>query len=441
VLNVTAVSTGGPAGYVTVFPGGTPPNASSLNVASGATVANEVIAKVSATGTVSLYTQSPAHLIADVVGWFPTGGDYTSLAPGRLLDTRTGATTIDGIAAGTGLPAAGSTTELQVTGRGGVPGSGVAAVVLNVTAVSAGGPAGYVTVFPGGTPPNASSLNVASGATVANEVIAKVSATGTVSLYTQSPAHLIADVVGWFPSGDDTGSTTTTSSTSSSTTSSTVVTGTEGKGTIQVIYAYASDVAPVAGREAALRHTVEEVIDWYDGETGGEHPRFIRDGADISVISVQINHTADELKNANSPEFLMHSSIQAALPPDRIAAALAIAYEGEATQSCGRTGSSTMLIPMAVCGLYPSATLPFPQAMAYVMAHEAAHLLGAVPVCAPNEDGSGHIFGGDNRDLMYIGPGTPDYQTYVLDAGHDDYYLANIPGCPGIEASQYLGSD
>jgi hypothetical protein len=55
--------------------------------------------------------------------------------------------------------------ELQVTGAGGVPSSGVAAVALNVTAVSteANDFGGFVTVYPCGTRPDASNLNFTVG--------------------------------------------------------------------------------------------------------------------------------------------------------------------------------------------------------------------------------------------------------------------------------------
>src|SRR4051812_35669912 len=53
-----------------------------------------------------------------------TGGLFGPLTPRRLLDTRSG------VGAPVGRVAAGSTLALQVAGRGGVPSTGVAAVVL-----------------------------------------------------------------------------------------------------------------------------------------------------------------------------------------------------------------------------------------------------------------------------------------------------------------------
>src|SRR5665648_265731 len=128
-----------------------------------------------------------------------TPGGFTPLSPSRLLDTR----------AGVGAPkapvVAGGTVALQVTGRGGVPASGVSAVVLNVT-VTAPTRAGYLTVYANGTTrPTASNLNFIPGQTVPNLVIAPVGANGKVALYNGSTGtvQLIADVSGWFRTADE----------------------------------------------------------------------------------------------------------------------------------------------------------------------------------------------------------------------------------------------
>ncbi|TPG18364.1 hypothetical protein EAH86_08350, partial [Pedococcus bigeumensis] len=175
VLNVTAVAPTR-SGYLTVFPSGqVRPTASNLNFVAGQAVANLVIVKVGAGGKVALYNSSgQTHLVADVMGWYPSGSEYAALAPSRVLDTR----------AGVGAPKAavgsGGLVDLQVVGRGGVPASGVGAVVLNVTAV-APTRSGYLTVFPSGqVRPTASNLNFVAGQAVANLVIVKVGAGGKV---------------------------------------------------------------------------------------------------------------------------------------------------------------------------------------------------------------------------------------------------------------------
>lgn len=195
VLNVTAVDPTA-ASYVTVWPSGTErPVSSNLNFGPGQTVPNLVLTKIGANGKVSFYNESgQAHLIADVMGWFPTTNSYKPLYPSRLLDTRLG------IGAPAAMLAADSTLKLGVLNNGGVPASGVDSVVLNVTAAAATEQS-YLTVWPTGEPqPNASNLNMVRGSTVPNLVIAKVGGDGTVSIYNAAGStHVIADVMGWFP--------------------------------------------------------------------------------------------------------------------------------------------------------------------------------------------------------------------------------------------------
>jgi hypothetical protein len=88
--------------------------------------------------------------------------------------------------------------ELLVGGVNGVP-VDAAAVVLNVTAVGAGG-AGFVTVFPcGGSRPTASNLNFVGGQTVPNLVVSKLGVGGKVCVFSQVGVDLVADLQGWFP--------------------------------------------------------------------------------------------------------------------------------------------------------------------------------------------------------------------------------------------------
>jgi hypothetical protein len=112
------------------------------------------------------------------------------------------ATTSDGQFDGGGALAGGATFNLTVTGRGGVPVSGVGSVALNVT-VTNPTIAGYLTVWPAGTDrPLASNLNFVPGQTVPNMVIVPVGANGQVSIYANSgTVDVIVDVLGWFPTG------------------------------------------------------------------------------------------------------------------------------------------------------------------------------------------------------------------------------------------------
>lgn len=196
VLNVTATEAAA-AGYLTVWPTGTSrPLASVLNLpARGATVPNLVVVPVGTGGRVSMFSQNGTHLVADVAGWFTDGtapdsttGLFVPLSPARLLDTRT-----------TAFVGAGQSRALTVGGAGGVPASGVGAVVLNLTGTEAAA-AGYVTAYPADTVmPLASNLNLpAAGSTAANAVFAALGHGSAVRLFAQNGAHLVVDVAGWF---------------------------------------------------------------------------------------------------------------------------------------------------------------------------------------------------------------------------------------------------
>lgn len=208
VLTVTVTRTS-QAGHITAHPAGSAaPLASNLNFAAGQTVANAVTVKLSPDGRVTLRNGSPApvHLVADVAGWYATAatpagaagaGTFTSVAPARLLDTRTGA----GAPAGT--VAAGGVVSFAVAGQGGVPSVGAGAAVLNLTVTGATG-GGHVTAYPADQDrPVASNLNFAAGQTIANAVTVKLSSAGVVTLHNGSnrPVHLVVDVAGWYVAG------------------------------------------------------------------------------------------------------------------------------------------------------------------------------------------------------------------------------------------------
>ena len=124
-------------------------------------------------------------------------GAFGSVAPSRLLDTRSG------LGAPTGAVAPLGVVALQVAGRGGVPASGVSAVVLNVT-VAGSTSSGFVTAWADGADrPLVSNLNFLPGQIVPNLVVVPVGADGKVDLYNGSPGstQLLADVAGYYLNG------------------------------------------------------------------------------------------------------------------------------------------------------------------------------------------------------------------------------------------------
>ncbi|MCU1531804.1 MAG: hypothetical protein JWO49_1375 [Arthrobacter sp.] len=198
VFNLT-VTDSSSFGFITAYASGTGrPNASNLNFATRQTVPNLVTVPVGADGKVTLFNRSSgsAHLIADVTGFNATGtpaaaGAFRSLAPSRMLDTRTASPV-----------AADSPVSFQVAGANGIPAS-VAAVVFNLTVTEAKS-FGFATAYASGSArPNASNLNFAAGQTVPNMVTVPVGADGKVTLFNRSSgtAQFIADVAGYYLPG------------------------------------------------------------------------------------------------------------------------------------------------------------------------------------------------------------------------------------------------
>jgi hypothetical protein len=193
VLNVTVTGTTAPS-FLTVWPAGAiRATVSNLNWVAGETRANLVNVAVGAGGQVSIYNGvGSTDVVVDEEGYFAapsgTAGGYNALPPARLLDTRPAQTMNTG-----------STIDLQILGAGGVPTTGVSAVVLNVTATNTA-TQGYFTVFPSGTTrPTASNVNWKAGWTLPNRVIVKVGANGKVSIYNgQGAADAVIDVSGYF---------------------------------------------------------------------------------------------------------------------------------------------------------------------------------------------------------------------------------------------------
>lgn len=86
-----------------------------------------------------------------------------------------------------------------VAGVGGVPASGAAAVVLDVT-VTDPTALSCLSVYPSGTArPSTANLTFTQNQMVTTLVVAKVGADGKVAMYNEAgAAQVIVDVVGWY---------------------------------------------------------------------------------------------------------------------------------------------------------------------------------------------------------------------------------------------------
>lgn len=196
VLNVTVTSPSS-AGWVTVFPTGTPrPNASNLNFRAGQTVANRVIVPLGPDGQVDFYNSSgTTDIIVDLNGWFtgpsdsPNGGSpFVTGAPSRIWDSRTCACKLPG----------GYFIDFSFTG------DPIAALAINLTATDTTA-SGWLTVYPddgthqNGNVPNMSDLNFAPGQTVANAAIANLNGVMAFNVYNSNGyTNTIIDVDGLY---------------------------------------------------------------------------------------------------------------------------------------------------------------------------------------------------------------------------------------------------
>ena len=156
-------------------------------------VADVTIAANADDGTRSIVVQNTggkASTLTDAIVVRSPAGELHPLPPARLLDTRDPGGRKVGSDEG---------RLLTVVGAGGVPPSGIGAVVLNVTATDPTA-ATYVTAYPAGaTRPEASNLNVVPGQTVPNLVTVAVGTNGQVVLYNHSGlVNLVVDVAAWY---------------------------------------------------------------------------------------------------------------------------------------------------------------------------------------------------------------------------------------------------
>jgi hypothetical protein len=150
---------------------------------------------ISPDGKFKVYNHSGSvDVVVDVLGWYDqgvstTGDRYASLVPARIFDTRPSNSPLG----------ANQSRDVQVAGVGGVPSSGVTAVVVNLTVTGPTAPS-FLTAWPTGTVrPLASNLNYVSGQTVPNLAILKVGSGGRISVYNAAgSAHVVIDVLGWY---------------------------------------------------------------------------------------------------------------------------------------------------------------------------------------------------------------------------------------------------
>lgn len=199
VVNVVAAEPDAP-GFLTIFPcGGAVPLASNVNYTQPFTT-NMAFTPTGVDGKICVFSSATSDVVVDVNAFVPENSPPVGFGPFRFADTRLGELTVDGAAAGTGRQPAGTTLEVDVTGRAGVP-DDATSVMLNVAVVAPDAP-GFLTVYPcGAQVPLASALNYAPGDVRAVAVPVKVGLDGRVCIFTLAATDLVVDLNGYEAGG------------------------------------------------------------------------------------------------------------------------------------------------------------------------------------------------------------------------------------------------
>jgi hypothetical protein len=201
VINVVAAAPTG-TGWLSVTPCtalATTERTSSINFTRGLSIANSIIAPMTANGEICVYASTATHVVIDVTGWIGNSGTLTldQVGSDRVIDTRIGL----------GIPQrlrAGTTTEIDLSGD--LSGADIGAVALSVTAIRPT-TRGYITIdnCAGSSTISqhaTSSLNVATRENRSNNGIFALGSGQRLCISTTTTTHVTIDVTGEFGAGN-----------------------------------------------------------------------------------------------------------------------------------------------------------------------------------------------------------------------------------------------
>jgi YD repeat-containing protein len=189
---------GGSAGYLSLYPNGTPePPSISLVSYFGEPRSTLSTVAVGDSGSIKVTNHGPSIFVDfQVVGWYGeagvTGGSvFVPLPTTRIFDTR--------VSGGGGPIGAGQTRQVQMTGVGGVPDEGVVAVAYDLTGIQPTVDTNLTAHPVGSTRPSISTLTLAAGRTVDNLHATQLGTDGKVAIYNASGSiDATVNVVGYF---------------------------------------------------------------------------------------------------------------------------------------------------------------------------------------------------------------------------------------------------
>ena len=186
-------------GYLTAWPSGqVQPYVSTVNSMDGRIKANAAILPAGTNGAVSFFATNDTEVVIDINGYFVaassnTGLNFFTLAPCRIVDTRTSVNTF-------GTPSLAPYLERDfpiLQSNCGVPAE-AKAYSLNVTAVPQV-PLSFITMWPAGqNQPLVSTLNAPTGSITANAALLSAGAGGDLAVMATNLSDLVLDINGYF---------------------------------------------------------------------------------------------------------------------------------------------------------------------------------------------------------------------------------------------------
>jgi hypothetical protein len=219
VVNLTAINHSSTITLVTAYPAGSlsVPSASTMNLDPDAVQSNLAIVQLSSGGAITLFNAAGSlDAIADVQGYFaappgsgPIAGEFHSITPIRMCDTRANHHTVCAGATNQPLPAR-TWRKVVLSGTGSIPATGATAAVFNLT-----GTQGTLSTFLAVQPPNpsdlcptgspgSSNLNPKAGGSLPNRVISPLGPANDICVYNAAGSiEFIVDVDGWFGNGSE----------------------------------------------------------------------------------------------------------------------------------------------------------------------------------------------------------------------------------------------
>lgn len=196
-LNVTAIDPSD-HGHLQVYPCGVASSAlfSNINYVPHDVRPNSVVSPVDGQGRICVRSLRDTHIAIDFTGYFTADDGYAfrPLDPIRLFDSRSRERHLNESTGGARV-GAGQVVRIKIAGERGVP-TAAKAVSINLTATEAM-TASHLTVYPCGSRPNTSNVNITGSQFVAaNGAMVKLSAEGELCIYSKNSSHVIIDING-----------------------------------------------------------------------------------------------------------------------------------------------------------------------------------------------------------------------------------------------------